>query len=97
VRKEILETGPLSPGGTYYLSTHLFTHGLAPEEETTMYLYLYLKNLLESEEGQDLIEYALIIVLVVIVAVAGMYTLGGQIAGIWTKIGGWITGATTGA
>ena len=32
-----------------------------------MYLYLYLKNLLNSEEGQDLIEYALVIVLIVIV------------------------------
>ena len=57
-----------------------------------MYLYLYLKNLLHSEEGQDLIEYALIIVLVVIAAVAGMYTLGGQIADTWTTIGDWLTG-----
>ena len=28
-----------------------------------MYLYLWLKNWLESEEGQDLVEYALIIAL----------------------------------
>jgi pilus assembly protein Flp/PilA len=51
-----------------------------------MALYLWLKNLLDSEEGQDLIEYALIIVLVVIVAIVGLSTVGSKIAGIWGQI-----------
>ena len=51
-----------------------------------MTLYLWFKNLLDSEEGQDLIEYALIIVLVVIAAIVGLAALGDDIAGIWTQI-----------
>ncbi len=34
-------------------------------------LYVYVKSMFEVEEGQDLIEYALIIGLVVIAAVVG--------------------------
>jgi len=58
-----------------------------------MYLYLYLKNLLHSEEGQDLIEYALIIVLVVIAAVVGARALGTTINGVWATITTWLTTA----
>jgi pilus assembly protein Flp/PilA len=51
-----------------------------------MYLYLWLKNWLEGEEGQDLIEYSLIIVLIVLVAVVGMGAVGTQIGQIWGQI-----------
>ena len=51
-----------------------------------MYLYLWLKNWLEREEGQDLIEYSLIIALIVLVAVVGMGLVGDQIAIIWGTI-----------
>jgi len=57
-----------------------------------MYLYLYLKNLLNSEEGQDLIEYALIIALLVVAAVATLATVGGQIDTFFTAIGDWLAG-----
>lgn len=57
-----------------------------------MTLYLWFKNLLDSEEGQDLIEYALILVLVVIVAVVGLNAIGPIVANIWgdvvTALGG---------
>jgi Flp pilus assembly pilin Flp len=39
-------------------------------------LYLYIKNWIKAQEGQDLIEYALIIVLLVVVAVIGLGLLG---------------------
>jgi len=55
-----------------------------------MYLYLWLKNWLEREEGQDLIEYSLIIVLIVIVAVAAMGGIGSAIAANFTAIQGWL-------
>ncbi len=53
-----------------------------------LHFYLRLQNelnaLLRREEGQDLIEYALIIVLLVVAAVVGLSALGDQISGLWT-------------
>jgi Flp pilus assembly pilin Flp len=55
-----------------------------------MYAYLYLRNLLDAikkgEEGQDLIEYALIVLVLVLVAVAGMGLVGDEIAALWDQI-----------
>jgi Flp pilus assembly pilin Flp len=53
-------------------------------------LYLNLQNWFRSEEGQDLIEYALIIALVVVVAAVGMLALGGKISTLWSAIGNWL-------
>jgi len=49
-------------------------------------VYCYFKSLFSAEEGQDLIEYALIIALIVIAAIVGMSALGGQISEMWTAI-----------
>ena len=49
-------------------------------------LYVYVKSWFEVEEGQDLIEYALIVALVVLVAVGGISALGLRIDGIWDAI-----------
>ena len=52
-----------------------------------MYLYLWLKNWLESrEEGQGLVEYALIIALVSVLLVAALGLLRGGIEGVFTDI-----------
>ena len=52
-----------------------------------MYLYLWLKNWLESrEEGQGLVEYALIIALVSVLLVAALAALRGGIEGVFTDI-----------
>ncbi|MCU0501854.1 MAG: Flp family type IVb pilin [Anaerolineae bacterium] len=52
-----------------------------------MYLYLWLKNWFESnEEGQGLVEYALIIFLVSIAVIATLGILGGQIDGVFGQI-----------
>ena len=48
------------------------------------FLYNYLHVYLEREEGQDFIEYALI----VLVGVGAMGGLGTQIGGIWAQITG---------
>jgi Flp pilus assembly pilin Flp len=48
--------------------------------------YLRLLKALEREEGQDLIEYSLIIVLIVLVAIVGMSAVGDRIAEIWDLI-----------
>jgi len=59
-------------------------------------LKLYVKaqaarNIFVNEEGQDLIEYALVVALIAFAAVAGMNTVAGNINTAFTKIGGKLT------
>jgi pilus assembly protein Flp/PilA len=56
-----------------------------------MSLYLWLKNWLSSEEGQDLIEYALLVVLIAIVCIAAIRLVGPQISAVFTSIAGSLT------
>jgi Flp pilus assembly pilin Flp len=53
-------------------------------------VYCYFKSMFNDEEGQDLIEYALIIAVFVIVAILGLQLLGPQVTAIWEKIGGFL-------
>jgi Flp pilus assembly pilin Flp len=55
-------------------------------------LLTYLQSMFHNEEGQDLIEYSMIIVVIVLVAMVGMAALGGQIAAIWGQITGALGG-----
>lgn len=45
-------------------------------------------RLLRDDEGQGLVEYALILVLVSVVAFATLQTLGISVSGIYTQING---------
>jgi Flp pilus assembly pilin Flp len=56
----------------------------------------YLFSYLDRDDGQDFIEYALIIALIVIAGIVGMSALGGQIAGIWGSIQATLGGAIGG-
>jgi pilus assembly protein Flp/PilA len=49
-------------------------------------LYLYLRSLLEREEGQDLVEYALVTSLIGFGAVAGMQNLATSIDTIFDAV-----------
>jgi len=51
-----------------------------------LYLYLYIKNWLDREEGQDLIEYALIAVLISIVSIVALTALGTTISVVWEQV-----------
>jgi pilus assembly protein Flp/PilA len=46
-----------------------------------------LKNLSAKEEGQTLSEYALILVLIAVVAIIAVTALGSQISSVLTSIG----------
>lgn len=52
-----------------------------------------LSNLLRDEDGQDLIEYALVAALIGLAAVAAMSTLGSDIKGIFNSVGTQLTNA----
>jgi Flp pilus assembly pilin Flp len=51
-----------------------------------MRMYLAMQTLRDREEGQTLVEYALILALVSVTAVAALQALSGGINGIFTKI-----------
>lgn len=55
------------------------------------YLLGKLQLLLSCEEGQDLVEYALIIALISLASVAGMDALAGDINNAFTSVGSAIT------
>ena len=57
-----------------------------------LYLYLQIKNWLEREEGQDLAEYALLIGLIALVAVAGVTLLGEGVSTVMGTIASEIQG-----
>jgi len=49
-------------------------------------LYVKFQDLKSNEEGQDLVEYALLVALLSLAAVAGLSTLSGSINGLFVKI-----------
>ena len=49
-------------------------------------LYLRLRELLNREEGQGMVEYALILVLVSIVVIVILLTMGGQIKNVFSNV-----------
>jgi pilus assembly protein Flp/PilA len=50
-----------------------------------------MQTLLMSEEGQDLIEYALVVALIAFAATAGMNNLAGKINQAFTSVGTTLT------
>lgn len=58
-----------------------------------MNLFAYLRNLVRNDEGQDLLEYALLVALIAIVCVAAVTTTGTSVSDIFTAITGELDGA----
>jgi len=59
-------------------------------KDTMLKLYIKmqnLKSLLSQEEGQDLVEYALVVALIALAATAGMHTLATDINNAFTSVG----------
>jgi len=56
-------------------------------------LYTKLQNLIVREEGQDLIEYVLVVALIAFAATVGMSTLAQAINNAFTTIGASLTHA----
>ena len=53
----------------------------------------FLNRLVREEEGQDMVEYALILGLVSIIAVAAVTTTGGAVNSIWQAVSSAVTAA----
>lgn len=63
-------------------------------KELLLKLYITSQNLILEENGQDLVEYALIVALIALAATAGMNTLATAINTGFTTLGTTLTNAT---
>jgi pilus assembly protein Flp/PilA len=61
-------------------------------KNTLLSLYIRFQDLLSQEEGQDLVEYALVVALIALAATVGMTSLATAISGGFTTIGTTLTG-----
>ena len=59
-----------------------------------MKLRTTLHSVATNQDGQDLVEYALVVALIAFAATAGMSTLAGDINSAFTSIGGTLTSYT---
>ena len=58
-----------------------------------MKLFTYLRLLVRKNEGQDLLEYALLVALIALVAIAAVAAAGASVQGIFTSIANALGGA----
>jgi pilus assembly protein Flp/PilA len=49
-------------------------------------LYFKLQNLTQNEEGQDLVEYALLVALIALAAITGVSKIAGAITVVFSNI-----------
>ena len=53
---------------------------------TLMHLYVKLQNLKNGEEGQDLVEYALLVALIALVCIAGVNNVATAVNNVFASI-----------
>jgi pilus assembly protein Flp/PilA len=83
----------LSPGVSLGCHFSQSTHG-DPKMKNKMISICYkVYSILNREEGQDLIEYALVVALIAFAATAGMNTVANDINNAFLKIGSKLTTA----
>ena len=58
-----------------------------------MQLVNFVKSFVRNEEGQDLLEYALLVALIALVAIAAVTAAGGSVSTIFTNIAGKLSAA----
>lgn len=58
-------------------------------------LVAFVKSFARNEEGQDLLEYALLVALIALVAVAAVGLAGSSVKTIFTNIANQLNGAAT--
>ena len=61
--------------------------------DTMLKVYIKIQNLMAREDGQDLVEYALVVALIALAATAGMKTLATDISTAFSTVGGKLTTA----
>ena len=54
-----------------------------------------LKNFVREEEGQDLVEYALLLALITLAVAAALPAFTSALNAVWTSVSGQLSGATS--
>lgn len=62
-------------------------------KDTMLKFYCKMQNLLSSDEGQDLVEYALLVALIALGATAAMSSLSTAISGAFNHVATQLNGA----
>jgi pilus assembly protein Flp/PilA len=57
--------------------------------------YSRLQGLMLHEEGQDLVEYALVVALIAFASTAAMQAIAGNVSTVFTSVGSILTSATS--
>jgi pilus assembly protein Flp/PilA len=65
-------------------------------EETVKNLITRMRSLMSDDSGQDLLEYALLVALIALVAYGAVQTSGQQVNAIFNNIAGKLTNAANG-
>jgi pilus assembly protein Flp/PilA len=60
-----------------------------------MQLVNFVKSFVRNDEGQDLLEYALLVALIALVAIAAVGLAGGSVKTIFTNIANQLTSAAS--
>jgi pilus assembly protein Flp/PilA len=63
-------------------------------KDKAFFFLVKLQSLMKNEEGQDLIEYALVVALIALAATAGMQSLAGDINNAFTSVGSQLSSYT---
>ena len=66
-------------------------------QDILLKLYIKMRCLLSQEEGQDLVEYALIVALIAIACIAGLRPLATAVNGAFSSISTTLTSAAAGS
>jgi len=69
--------------------------GMTKMNQMTLALYTKLQSILAREEGQDLVEYALVVALVAFGATAALQTLGQGLNSAFTNISSTLASSLT--
>jgi pilus assembly protein Flp/PilA len=80
-------------GAAAELSTAAAVPLTHPKEDGMSKLVAFVNKLKRNEEGQDLLEYALLVALIALVAITAVTAAGGAVDGIFTAIAGALAGA----
>jgi pilus assembly protein Flp/PilA len=71
------------------------SRGAHSPQEGVMQLVNFVKSFAHNDEGQDLLEYALLVALIALVAIAAVTAAGGSVSTIFTSIAAKLTAASS--